>query len=182
MANPFLVKYKEKAEFNQYWYSPHTIEVLAKEIEANATQVAFLSTPSLYFSLKSKQLKEQSYIFDLDTQFSRKANFVRYDYNHPVDNIDSSLHHSFDCIVIDPPFITEEAWRKYSETAKLLLRDGGKVILSTIRENAPLLKEILQVEPQVFQPSIPNLVYQYAIFTNYTSHHLAQPNPEIPCD
>jgi hypothetical protein len=30
-----------------------------------------------------------------------------------------------DMVVIDPPFITEEVWRKYSNTAHLLLKEGS---------------------------------------------------------
>jgi hypothetical protein len=32
----------------------------------------------------------------------------------------------------------------------------------------------------VFKPSIPNLVYQYRLYTNYESSTLSQLNPEIP--
>ena len=65
---------------------------------------------------------------------------------------------SFDLVVVDPPFITEEVWRKYATTCKLLLREGvdeasgirhGKVILTTINENKNLLKELLDAEPTV---------------------------------
>ena len=66
----------------------------------------------------------------------------------------------FDCVVIDPPFITPECWKLYAATAKLILAPGGKVIASTIAENAPLMKELLGASPQRFQPSIPHLVYQ----------------------
>jgi hypothetical protein len=33
---------------------------------------------------------------------------------------------------------------------------------------------------QAFQPSIPNLVYQYNLFTNYPSTVFCKRNPEIP--
>jgi hypothetical protein len=33
---------------------------------------------------------------------------------------------------------------------------------------------------QAFQPSIPNLVYQYNLFTNYDATTFAKANPEIP--
>ena len=42
--------------------------------------------------------------------------------------------------------------------------------------------ELLGVRPQRFLPSIPHLVYQYALYTNYDSERLAQRNPEIPDD
>ena len=46
-----------------------------------------------------------------------------------------------------------------------------------IEENAELMQELLSCTPQVFKPSIPHLVYQYALYTNYASSHLSQPNP-----
>ncbi|KAL3692396.1 hypothetical protein R1sor_006047 [Riccia sorocarpa] len=177
--NAFVAHTREKWEFNQYWYSAHTIQVMAKEIEEVATKVAFLSTPSVYFSLTNGQLKKRSYFFDLDTQWAGFPNYVRWDYNQPL-AIDESFHHSFDCVVIDPPFVTHEVWAKYAETALLLLSNGGKIILSTIRENAEILKRLLQVEPQVFQPSIPHLVYQYFLFANFPTKYLSVPNPEVP--
>jgi len=54
------------------------------------------------------------------------------------------LHHSFDLVVIDPPFITREVWEKYAEAAKLLLvKEGGHCLLSTIDENEAMIKELL---------------------------------------
>ncbi|CAM6128232.1 unnamed protein product [Calypogeia fissa] len=176
--NAFVAMTKEKWEFNQYWYSAHTVNVITKEIQANATKVAFLSTPSVYFSLEDQQLQQCSFFFDLDTQWAKFPNFVRYDYNQPS-AIDESLHHVFDCVVIDPPFITSEVWEKYAETARLLLSNEGKIILSTTAENAEMLKRMLQVEPQVFQPSIPHLVYQYLFYTNFPTKYLSTPNPEV---
>lgn len=43
-----------------------------------------------------------------------------------------------------------------------------------------MMKELLGVTPQAFQPSIPNLVYQYNFYTNYTPTALGKKNPEIP--
>ena len=91
-------------------------------------------------------------------------------------------------LVIDPPFIVEDVWRKYAETAKLLLRPGndengvplGKVVCTTILENAALLEDILGVKSTNFQPLIPNLVYQYNLYTNYPSDTYAKRNHEIP--
>lgn len=91
-------------------------------------------------------------------------------------------------LVIDPPFIVHDVWRKYAETAKLLLRPGvdengvplGKVVCTTVIENAEVLNEILGVTPTVFQPAIPNLVYQYNLFTNYPSDTYSKRNPNIP--
>ena len=63
--NIFLSQTNENRDLNQYWYSKHTIDTLcnavreglslssSSSIGSNA-RVAFLSTPSLFFSLSSK--------------------------------------------------------------------------------------------------------------------------------
>ncbi|KAL3137528.1 hypothetical protein ABBQ38_004813 [Trebouxia sp. C0009 RCD-2024] len=182
VSNRFLARHIEKADLNQYWYSPATIDVLVEELLTISKRAAFLSTPSLYFSLpKASDLRKRSALFDLDKQWSREPNFVLYDFNNPED-IPVNIHNTFDCIVIDPPFITEEVWTLYAAAAKLLLAPGGRIVLSTIPENDSFLKLLLGVTPQKFKPSIPHLVYQYHIYTNYSSILLSQPNPEIEAD
>ena len=64
---------------------------------------------------------------------------------------------TFDMVVVDPPFITQGVWESYSTTTKLLLKKGsssdgtpnGKVILTTLGENADLLKSLLGAKPTV---------------------------------
>jgi hypothetical protein len=63
--NPFLAKHKEKADMNQYWYSKATINFMANECETYGKKIAFLSTPSIYFSLKNKEIKGTSKVFDV---------------------------------------------------------------------------------------------------------------------
>jgi hypothetical protein len=125
-----------------------------------------------------------------------------------------ALLHSFDAVVVDPPFITREVWEKYAVSCKALLRSdpseavpaaegkcqvveagpdleapsglaaaaarGDVVIATTINENSGFMQELLGVKPNAWQPSIPNLVYQYDLYTNYSSQRFDQPNPEIP--
>mmetsp|Transcript_303 Transcript_303/g.333 ORF Transcript_303/g.333 Transcript_303/m.333 type:complete len:184 (-) Transcript_303:147-698(-) len=178
IKNKFLQKYPENGDFNQYWYSQNTIESIVEEIALNCSSVACLSTPSIYFSLPS-ELKSSSWVLDLDDQFRKEKNYFKYDFNKPED-IPKELHNKFDGVVIDPPFITENVWRKYGEAARLLLKEGGKVFLSTVAENDKLLFEIFQAKPCAFQPSIPQLIYQYNFFTNFEPKVLSQKNPEIP--
>jgi len=45
--------------------------------------------------------------------------------------IPKELYHTFDFIVIDPPFITAEVWADYAKAAKLLLVEGTEVSCST---------------------------------------------------
>ena len=50
--NPFLVRNKEKSDLNQYWYSKATINFMVSECEVYGKRIAFLSTPSVFFTLK----------------------------------------------------------------------------------------------------------------------------------
>lgn len=156
----------QKEDMNQYWYSQHTIDVFVQAIEECGGNVAFLSTPSLYYSV-SADLRRSCKCFDFDaTAFGKDPGFVFYDFNKPED-ISPDLHGTFDLVVIDPPFITHEVWAKYAEASELLLKSGttdegkpiGKVLGTTIRENEAKLRELLGVSTCKFRPSIPNLVY-----------------------
>eukprot|EP00762_Andalucia_godoyi_P002773 ANDGO_04392.mRNA.1 Protein-lysine N-methyltransferase DDB_G0272708 len=178
--NKFLKRTKEKADFNQYWYSKPTIDAMVSEVLANARCAAFLSTPSVYFSLPDdSDVRKNSIVLDIDPVFKKDPNFVMYDYHHP-EAIPAKYEKQFDYVVIDPPFITEEVWRLYTEAAARLLKDGGKILLSTIQENADMMKALLNVAPCKFMPSIPHLVYQYFFYTNYEPAVLNTSNPEIP--
>ena len=59
-----------------------------------------------------------------------------YDFNNPED-IPANIHHTFDCVVIDPPFITEEVWTLYAAATKLLLAPEGQQHLLKLFIHAP---------------------------------------------
>ena len=63
--NPFLARHKEKTELNQYWYSKPTIQFMVDLCEKNGKRIAFMSTPSIYFSLKDKAIKASSVCLDV---------------------------------------------------------------------------------------------------------------------
>lgn len=76
--NRFLVKHKENADMNQYWYSKPTIEFMARQVEQfcavteeekEAKKCAFMSTPSIYYSLKDKAVKAASKCMDVSKSF-----------------------------------------------------------------------------------------------------------------
>jgi 16S rRNA G966 N2-methylase RsmD len=61
----------------------------------------------------------------IDTQWDQHPNFVKWDFNQS-NSIPERLYHTFDLVVIDPPFITSGVWNKYAEAATLLLAPGGE--------------------------------------------------------
>lgn len=114
-----------------------------------------------------------------------------YNFNEP-EKFDERLFHTFDAVVIDPPFITRDVWELYSTTAKTLLKfnpcksndtDGcrGIVIATTVAENENLMHELFQAKPTIYKPNIPNLVYQYKVFTNFIDECsiYGKKNPEL---
>ena len=58
-------------------YSKYTIDKIVEEVEAAAESVAFLSTPSIYYSLKSKALKASSCVFDVRADDAHPASAWR---------------------------------------------------------------------------------------------------------
>ena len=88
-------------------------------------------------------------------------------------------------MLIDPPFITLDVWTKYAQATKRIVKKDqdnkitGKILLSSIEENADMLRDLLGVHKKAFRPSIPNLIYQYTFYSNYASPALDQFNPEI---
>ena len=188
----FLLNCSEDGQFNQYWYSVDTISTLCSAIleaisslpKSQKRRIAFLSTPSLYYSMPNKSHSENNIcvkLFDYDRQWENDDGFIFYDFNHPTEfqckcmdnsDVNDQLQSTFDMVVIDPPFITTDVWEKYAITAKYLLKQKttGLILATTVIENSSLLKELFGNEITAssrFEPSIPNLVYQYTVFTNF---------------
>eukprot|EP01024_Parvocaulis_polyphysoides_P073042 TRINITY_DN9357_c0_g3_i1.p1 TRINITY_DN9357_c0_g3~~TRINITY_DN9357_c0_g3_i1.p1 ORF type:complete len:217 (+),score=20.92 TRINITY_DN9357_c0_g3_i1:80-652(+) len=173
----FENQHPENSLFNQYWYSKQTLETLKEEIlYQNPKKVACLSTPSVHFSLP----QGISWLLDYDESFSDSTkNYVKFDFNYP-NLLPLDLMHSFDMVVIDPPFITEQVWTNYAQAAKMLICEGGKIIGSSIFENRQLLWDLMGISPCCFQPAIPTLVYQYDFFVNFEVKFMNEINQEIP--
>lgn len=79
-------------------------------------------------------------------------------------------------VVVDPPFITEDVWKQYATAIKYVLKDNGKILVSSIDQNEKMLKDLVGVDKANFRPSIPHLVYQYSFYANYDSPELKQVN------
>jgi hypothetical protein len=172
------------------------VNVVCEHLTSNDTRfenrsVAFLSTPSLFFSVP-REFLVQCTLFDYDEKFenmtrnmqledSNIPHFVLYDFNNPKENIRSNSLHAYSMIIVDPPFITKDVWEKYAQTVKILAANKDCLILcSTIAENELLMYELMNLKPVAYKPSIPNLVYQYNFYANFNSEHINRKNNEIP--
>lgn len=179
--NKFLKLNLEKKEFNQYWFSEKTIDFIVDQISSNTNEkskIALVSCPSIFFSL-SKEMQEISYLFDIDEKLIKKhKNCVKFDFNDYSD-LDKSFEGFFDYILIDPPFIVKEVWTKFADFTKLIGNSNSKILTCSIVENEQLLKDLLSLNKQNYQPSIPHLVYQYNFYSNYDDDKLKSYNKEL---
>lgn len=61
-------------------------------------------------------------LFEYDKRFSvYGSDFIFYDYNEPM-KFDEELTNSFDLVVVDPPFLSEECLTKSLQTTNSLTR------------------------------------------------------------
>ena len=104
-------------------------------------------------ALQTSDLRKRSSLFDIDRQWSMEPNFVLYDFNNPED-IPINVHKTFDCVVIDPPFITEEVWTLYAAAAKVLLAPEGEILYKSWQSLVSLdcthLRHVLVCCPAAF--------------------------------
>jgi len=85
----------------------------------------------VYQKLKEQDRKDFSvYILEYDRRFAVYGEeFIFYDYNHPLNLPENLLPHSFDIVIADPPYLSEECLQKTAETIKYLTK--GKILLCT---------------------------------------------------
>ncbi|XP_023046428.1 EEF1A lysine methyltransferase 1 isoform X2 [Piliocolobus tephrosceles] len=126
---------EENWQLSQFWYSQETALRLAQEAIAAVGEdgrIACVSAPSVYQKLRELCRENFTiYIFEYDKRFAVYGEeFIFYDYNNPLDLPERIAAHSFDIVIADPPYLSEECLRKTSETIKYLTR--GKILLCTV--------------------------------------------------
>ena len=86
-------------------------------------RIACLSCPTLYKKLR--ELKPETctaLVLEYDTRFNvYKEDFLFYDYNEPL-ALPAHLEKSFDLVVADPPFLSEECLEKTAQSIKFLAK------------------------------------------------------------
>ncbi len=127
-------------QLSQFWYDDLTAQILAEEaLKASECKkyvgveylvipphtlfyrIACVSCPTLFEKLISiKPPQCQVTLLEYDRRFEKYgSDFVFYDYNNPLE-LSDELHETFDLVVADPPFLSEECLTKTSETMKFL--------------------------------------------------------------
>ncbi|XP_074159794.1 EEF1A lysine methyltransferase 1 isoform X2 [Sminthopsis crassicaudata] len=125
---------EENWQLSQFWYNEETALRLATEAimaAGKSGRIACVSAPSVYQKLR--ELNDEDFsvcILEYDKRFAVYGEeFIYYDYNNPLNLPEKLTPHSFDIVIADPPYLSEECLRKTAETIKFLTQ--GKILLCT---------------------------------------------------
>ncbi|KAG5676624.1 hypothetical protein PVAND_006444 [Polypedilum vanderplanki] len=166
---------EENWQLSQFWYSEATQKTFGKIMKQLIRDskmkedicVALLSCPSLFETINS--IADNVRLFEFDERFQKYGkNFVHYDYNLGNDeNYLKEYKKTFDLIILDPPFLSEECLRKSFQIVNRIKKDDCKIILNTGIVQKTLAKE-LGLEKSSYKPQHKNnLGNEFASFANF---------------
>ncbi|KAH8375109.1 hypothetical protein KR093_011650 [Drosophila rubida] len=172
-------QFEEDWQLSQFWYSDGTkraigdaVAKIVKEHNGDGSdfRVALLSCPSLYTTIK--QMKFNVNIFEYDQRFvAYGSDFVHYDYN-AIDgnpNYLSQHNNSYDLIIADPPFLSEECMTKMSKIVMNLQRNtDSKIVFCSGEVVDPWLTILLPIHKCRFHPEHErNLGNEFVSYANF---------------
>nr|CAD7197756.1 unnamed protein product [Timema douglasi] len=163
------VTFEENWQLSQFWYDDETANCLAKEacrVAGGHGSIALISCPSLYKVIKKQKPHSQVVLFEYDHRFAVYGqDFIFYDYNSPLE-VPKHLEKSFDLVVADPPFLSEECLTKTAMTVKFLTSRNIILCTGAVMEN--LSRRLLDVRKSGFEPRHKNnLANDFLCYTNY---------------
>lgn len=75
---------------------------------------------------------------------------------------------SFDLIIADPPFLSEECLDKTSTIVKRLVKDNGLIILNTGSVQREFAEKLLSLKESTYKPlHANNLANEFSSFANF---------------
>lgn len=170
----------EDWSMSQFWYSDDTATTLAEEViheVGKEGRIACLSAPSVYQKLKQGVVDGtdgvSAVVLEYDRRFSTYGQeFIFYDYNEPLALPEDVAPQSFDIVLADPPYLSEECLNKVAETIKYLTK--GKVLLCTGAIMGEHAEKLLGLKMCSFLPKHKkNLANEFRCFVNYPSRLLS---------
>ncbi|XP_016316409.1 protein-lysine N-methyltransferase n6amt2-like [Sinocyclocheilus anshuiensis] len=171
---------EEDWRMSQFWYSEDTAIRLAEEVMQQAGEhgrVACISAPSVYQKLKQLESTRSDSVSAVLLEFDRRFaaygdEFVFYDYNNPLCLPEGLLPQSFDIVITDPPYLSEECLSKVLLTIKYLTK--GKILLCTGAIMEELAGKLADLKICSFLPKHNhNLANEFRCYVNYESSLLS---------
>ncbi|CAF0956831.1 unnamed protein product [Rotaria magnacalcarata] len=172
----------EDWQLSQFWYNNETATRLMNEVIAILPQngkCACIACPTVWSLMRKEHPEMDNILFEYDTRFSTDSNsFIEYDYNDD-DRIEQnyfSLKHTFDVLIIDPPFLSRECFEKVSRLVKFIGKTTPqcKHIICTGAIQEENIKDFFPGAYRVlFQPQHErNLMNPFACFVDYETKTL----------
>ncbi|XP_043260700.1 EEF1A lysine methyltransferase 1 [Colletes gigas] len=163
------VSFDENWQLSQFWYNDETTDNLAKgtinSTETNG-KIALISCPTLYSKLKKKCSDRQVTLFEYDERFKVfGSDFIPYNYKFPLD-VPRDMSGSYDLVIADPPFLSDECLTKTALTIKFLAKRN--IVLCTGAVMAELAARLLDVTICNFIPRHRNnLANEFYCYSNF---------------
>ncbi|KAM9342205.1 EEF1A lysine methyltransferase 1 isoform 2-T2 [Pholidichthys leucotaenia] len=126
---------EEDWRMSQFWYSDETATQLAEEVIREAGErgrIACVSAPSVYQKLKQGVVdgsdRVSAIILEYDRRFTTYGDdFIFYDYNEPLSlPAGTAAPQSFDVVLADPPYLSEECLSKVAQTIRSHHGESGQ--------------------------------------------------------
>ncbi|KAG8452915.1 hypothetical protein GDO86_004642 [Hymenochirus boettgeri] len=162
---------EEDWQLSQFWYSDETALCLAKEaVEAcgGSGRIACISAPSIYQKLKGLG-GDRVFVrlLEYDRRFSVYGeDFIFYDYNEPLKLPEDIEQNSFDIVIADPPYLSEQCLQNTAQTIQYLTRD--KILLCTGAVMKDLAAQILGLSECKFIPQhTRSLANEFRCYSNF---------------
>ncbi|GMJ14778.1 hypothetical protein like AT3G58470 [Hibiscus trionum] len=163
----------EDWRLSQFWYDPQTARAISQEVVSLCTdsryKVACIACPTLYAYLKKLDPNISVRLLEYDKRFEQYgSDFTFYDYNQPED-LPLQLKHSYQVVIADPPYLSEECLEKVAKTISFLAHpQQSYLLLLTGEVQRDRAAELLGLRPCSFRPQHSSkLGNEFRLFTNY---------------
>lgn len=105
-------------------------------------------------------------LLEYDKRFEvHSPDFIFYDYNSP-ENVPQNLQTSYDLVVADPPFLSEECITKTAKTIKFLAKN--KMVVCTGEVMQENVEKLLGLKVCEFRPQHRNnLANEFCCYANF---------------
>ncbi|ORY12766.1 putative N6-adenine methyltransferase-domain-containing protein [Clohesyomyces aquaticus] len=116
---------------SQFWYNDETATILARQLLEGATdetRIVVVSAPSVFIQLKNLlasdeyTIRPKMTLLEYDERFAVFKEFVQYDFQQPI-KLPVELKNSFDRIICDPPFLSQDCQTKAALTVRWLAKN-----------------------------------------------------------
>ncbi|XP_055849702.1 protein-lysine N-methyltransferase CG9154 [Episyrphus balteatus] len=169
--------FEEDWQLSQFWYSEetkHSVGKVVQKLSSPGSQIALLSCPSLYSTIKD--IHADVKIFEFDRRFSTFGDdFIFYDFNDAFQEPNHIDEHAslYDLIIADPPFLSEDCIIKTAHIIKKLKKPEGKIIFCSGKVVEPWVTKFLDLKLCNFCPAHNrNLGNEFVSFANFNLDEL----------